>query len=596
MPINPPAELTLQNELANVAQQIDSAKHGTKNKVLNDVCTRFGWSQSRLYRELAGIGWTSNRKQRSDAGKTACSEDSLGLIAAMRMQSQRKNGKLTMPTTVARSIAMQNGNDVAVSVSTVNRQLRMRNLANQDIKSASPSTRVQSKHPNHVHQVDPSLCLIYYSPNGQQYMMQDDEFYKNKPDNFAKVKLKCWRYVLTDHYSNTIIARYYAAAGENSENMWDFLCYAWQKLGNRVFHGVPDILYWDKGSANQSSAIKNALNELDVKHISHEVGRARAKGSVEGANNTVETQFECRLKLEPVDNVQQLNAAVEHWYNAFNSNSIQNQDTRLNRRGMHKPVARYALWQTIRATNIRELPHLDMCKKLLSSKPQTRTVNANLIISFVHPKVGKTGDYSLKDCAGVLVGMKVQVCTLFYSDAAVKVMFKRNDGTSAAYTCQPVAYDTLSGMPLNAPVYGEDFNAMPDTSVEKGKKAGDKLAYPGLDQDEIKKAKAKQKAPFGGTINAHSHLADSANAAPGFMQKSGDVITPPSMPVFNEKPMSLIAAKTKIAAQLHRDLTSDEITWLHASYTTVLPNDLDSILQQFRDGVPTAPLLRVVNK
>jgi len=31
-----------------------------------------------------------------------------------------------------------------------------------------------------MHQIDPSLCLIYYTPKGQA-IMRDEEFYKNKP-------------------------------------------------------------------------------------------------------------------------------------------------------------------------------------------------------------------------------------------------------------------------------------------------------------------------------------------------------------------------------------------------------------------------------
>jgi hypothetical protein len=36
-----------------------------------------------------------------------------------------------------------------------------------------------------VHQVDPSLCLVYYL-NGRQYIMEDREFYKNKLENLPR--------------------------------------------------------------------------------------------------------------------------------------------------------------------------------------------------------------------------------------------------------------------------------------------------------------------------------------------------------------------------------------------------------------------------
>ena len=45
-------------------------------------------------------------------------------------------------------------------------------------------------------------------------------------------------------------------------------------------------------------------------------------GGVEGANNLVETQFESRLRFDPVHSVDQLNAAASAWAEAFNANAI----------------------------------------------------------------------------------------------------------------------------------------------------------------------------------------------------------------------------------------------------------------------------------
>ena len=81
----------------------------------------------------------------------------------------------------------------------------------------------------------------------------------------------------------------------------------------------------------------------------HEAGNARAKGGVEGGNNIVETQFECRLRFEPVDDVEGLNRAATAWSEAYNANLIPGQDTRLRRTGLSMPVARYDLWQLIKS-------------------------------------------------------------------------------------------------------------------------------------------------------------------------------------------------------------------------------------------------------
>lgn len=596
MAIDTPTEIALQDELRALAQKLDCAGHGQKDPLKNAACQAYGWSKDKLYRELKKIGWNSGRKRRADAGTTKCDEGSLGFVGALRQHSMRKNGKQIMFTPVAKSVAMANGYKMDASVSTINRQLSKRQLAPKHMKQDSPSVRMRSLYPNHVHQVDPSLCVLFYMPNGEQRIMEDDKFYKNKLDNYAKIKLKCWRYVLVDHTSNVVIVRYYAAAGENAENMWDFLCYCWGRKNNSVMHGVCDILYWDKGSANQAGSILNALRELDCQSLTHEPGRARAKGAVEGANNLVETQFECRLKFEPVNGVDELNAAVECWYNAYNSNSIPGQDTRLERRGMAQPVTRYGLWQTIKAEKLRVLPNRDICASLRRSVPVTRAVSSNLTISFKHPKADKSNDYSLRECAGVLVGMKVEVSALYFGEAQIRIVIKHVDDSESIHKLTPIEYDSLTGFPIDSAVFGEEFKALPDTGVEDAKKAADKLAYPDLDQDEIKKAKNKQKTPFGGDVKAHSYLEQSKQQAPSFMEKKGAVIQPPSETFMDEKPLSLIQAKKMISQRMsNRDLKPEEITWIHDNFTQVLPSQIESILTQLRNGVPAQPVLRVVN-
>ncbi|WP_172449392.1 DDE-type integrase/transposase/recombinase [Bowmanella denitrificans] len=574
--------------------QLGGARHGEKGKILKDAAALYGWSMPTLYRKLEDMGWRSGRKRRVDAGQSSVDDQTMTVLESLRVQSVRKNGKLTMPTTVARGIAINNGYQVDVTPSTLNRLMRRRGTSNQALRTDSPHTRVRSLHPNHVHQVDPSLCLVYYLGDGKQYIMEADQFYKNKLENYAKVKLKCWRYVLVDHYSATMAVRYYAAAGENTRNLFDFLCFAWQKDSTKVLHGVPKILYWDKGSANTSPAIKHFLDQLDVQHLTHEAGKARAKGAVEGANNLVETQFECRLKFEPVDNVDQLNAAAATWCHAYNANCIPGQDTRLSRKGMATPLARYGLWQTIRKEHLRLLPNEDICRALLTSKPQERTVAANLTISFRHPHLGKSAEYSLRDCAGVQVGMKVLVAPLVYSAADIRVDINLADGSHQVHHIGPEQFDSLSGMPVAGPVFGENYAAAPDTDVERRKKAADRAAYPDLNDQDIAKAKAKQKTPFNGQIKAHSYLQDAASQTPAYMQKTGSQIEPTAIPKPQQRMVSRVQMKMWLLGKLFRDFTADELAWLN-SLEDVAEQDLETILSQIRDGVPAKPALRVVS-
>ena len=75
-------------------------------------------------------------------------------------------------------------------------------------------------------------------------------------------------------------------------------------------HGVPFILYTDKGCANTSGLFKNLLERLDVTFIPHATGNSRAKGQVENGNNIVETQFEGRLRFIKIESLEQLKPSL----------------------------------------------------------------------------------------------------------------------------------------------------------------------------------------------------------------------------------------------------------------------------------------------
>lgn len=584
--------------LRDIARRLASAKHNCKGSIVEETTRLYGWSKGTLYRKLKKIGFDSGRKTRTDAGKTSVTEEALLTLEGLRDSGIRKNGKVTMGTPVAREIALTNGLDANVSASTLNRLFRARATSTKQLKQDTPSVIMRSLHPNHVHQVDPSLCVLYYAPDGTQHMMEADKFYKNKLENYNKVKLKCWRYTMTDHFSNAVVVKYYAALGENVVSLFDFLCYAWED-NDKIIHGAPGLLYWDKGSANGAHAIRNFLDQLEVEHLTHKPGKARAKGSVEGANNLVETQFECRLKIEPVDSVEELNQQARSWMIAYNSNTIKYQDTRLKRKGMREPVARFALWQMIRKEQVRLLPNRDICQALLTAKPQTRIVDDNLMITFVHPNIGKSAPYSLAHCEGIIKGIKVMVCALVYGDAAVKVTVDTPLGEQLQHKVTPEAFDPVTGLPLSGPVFGQNYQRHADTQVEQSKKALNQHAYPNRTAEEIEKAKNKQQAPFDGKLVAHSHLAEQAASGPAYMKKPGKVIAPASIPQVTDKTLSNMALRIWMKERTPRDFTPDELVWLKG-LGEVQESQLHDLLQQLKDGIAeqattvTPPILKAI--
>jgi hypothetical protein len=494
--------------LCSLAQRLDAAPHGTKGELLKEACTLYGWSAAKLYAELERqAGWTSGRKVRADKGSSKQSAETLQFLAAMERGSVRANGKQTMHLPVAASIAANNGHAVSVSSRQLSRLINARRLGVKQQAEARAPVALRSLHPNHVHQVDPSLCLVYYL-RGQQRMIRDDEFYKNKLDKLAKVQFKVWRYVLWDHASGLVLPWYVEAAGESPVNLYKFLMFAWGQQPGRRFHGVPKILMWDKGSANTATAVQTLLSALEVQSITHAPGNARAKGGVENANNLVETQFESRLRFDPVHSVEELNAAVAAWAEAYNANAIPNQDTRLRREGM-TPTARYDLWMRIRQDELRLLPPEPVCQVFMEGRKVTRKVSRGLTISYAHPRADAPRTYDVAGLAGVCAGDTLEISPLLFGNCAISLRVPRFDGEDVAYRLEPLADERDDfGRPLAAPVIGEGYAARPMTDADRSAQALDSLLYPGMSAEDMDKARRSNAALMGGTVDAVRHLAE----------------------------------------------------------------------------------------
>jgi hypothetical protein len=269
--------------------------------------------------------------------------------------------------------------------------------------------------------------------------------------------------------------------------MYDFLLYAWgqKPLKAYVFHGVPEVVIWDCGSGNLAKATTNALTTLGVKTIAHLPEHPRAKGQVEQGNRLVETQFESRLRFEPVGSIEELNAAVERWCAAYNANVIPGMDTRLRRDGKLVGV-RAALWQRIPPEKLRELPDEQTCRQVFSRGVQSRKVKGDLSISMVHPKVSHSLRYSLRDLPGILVGMEVPVQPVLLSNAGVCMVRYEYEGEGVSFEVAPIQYDE-AGFRVDAPVFGEQYKRPKDTAREtSGKTLPDLTAVMGPAHSFIK--------------------------------------------------------------------------------------------------------------
>jgi hypothetical protein len=489
------------------------APRGQQQALLQNFAAAKGKSVHWVYGVLRQYtGFCTQRKTRADSGKTRLPDATLNFIASSINESVRNNGISTKPTCVAMNIAAQNGLEVNVSTARMNSLLRAKRLDVKAQATARNHQRQRSLHPNHVHQIDPSLCLIYYM-GGEQRVMREQEFNKNKPVAIEKIKLKVWRYVRYDHASGCLDARYFEAAGENQQSLFDFLLYTWGRSPKRVNHGVPKMLLWDKGSANTSTGIKRLLDALGVHHETHATHHAWVKGGVENANWIVERHFESRLRDEPVTSIEQLNASAENWVRDYNANVMPHIDARVQRDDGTRYV-RDDLWNLISHTPeaLIEMPAPAVCRYFMRGKEETRQIRDGHI-TFVHPQSGKSELYSLqawaKDFAN---GEKVRVSPMLLGDRVLRVEVDRYGQEPLHIEVAPEVDFDAFGRPMSAVILGEERKSAPHTAAMEASKVIAQTAFGvGVSLEEADTKRAKNARPFahfndGKGIVAHSHL------------------------------------------------------------------------------------------
>ncbi|MCG9768654.1 hypothetical protein L1D59_08530 [Pseudoalteromonas piscicida] len=582
------------------AEQLDNAGHGQKGTIREKACETLGLSKDALYRKLKKLGWQSGKAKRSDAGTTAMDDEALNMLVAILNQGVRDNGKRIMDVTTAKSILVANGY-ACLSTSQISRVLAKRNASVSALDRATPHVQMRSLAPNHVHQVDPSYCLLYYPPGKKgkvQRYANDSEFYANKPENLERIKhLRVWRYVLVDHNSGMIRVRYYESAGETQANMFDFLMWCWKQHEGSPFMGVPQILLWDKGSANTGKAITNVLDALKVKNIPHEAGNPRAKGAVEVANNIVEKQFESRILFEPVSSVEELNESVWAWQEAFNANKIPGMNCKHSR---HKQ-ARSDVWLTIYQPQnrdyLRMLPDEQVCRLLLTKAGDTRTVKDGLTITYVHPLTKTSLSYDLYGLEHVRNGIKVSVSPLLIGDTPDLLVGVKNPLDEVVYHQVAPANFDASGFRVDAAVIGEEHQRHADTATQSAAKEADRLAYGNLSDEDVKKAKKQKAAPFGGNLVAHSHLKNVEHetriAPKGETIQSDNPVAKQiaQAPKRKGKVLDDLDLRIIIAERLGRNLRPNEVDWLKQQ--EVVETEVDVVVEQLHNGIAETPVLKM---
>lgn len=489
--------------LLDVRRRAHAAGHGGKQAVYAEACQQLGITRATLMRRLKDITVTAPRKRRADAGQHELAQPDALRLSAHMMEGYRANDKSIQALRLslqqlraenplfASVVDADTGETRQLSESACARALRAYALHPEQLRAPAPVQQLASDHPNDVWQIDASISTLFYVPEeGGAQDMSPAEFYKNKPNNFERIKRqRLTRYVLTDHCSGSIFV-HYVAGGESIVNMAEaFLAAIAQRPGQQMY-GVPYHLMMDPGSAGTAGAFGNLLRRLQVTAIVNQVGNARAKGQVENAHNLVETNFESGFKFAHVPSIGWINEQAARWMCWYNAARVHS------RHGM----TRWAKWLQITQQQLR-LVDAALARELLTHEPATPKVARDLTVRFA----GRVWD--VRSVPGVLVGEKITITHNPFDRAAATVLLHDADGAELLHPVPELA-EGEHGFAAGAARIGREFKAQPETAAQANRKAVERLAT-GADTDEAAGAARRAKAlPFGGRMDPYKHLDD----------------------------------------------------------------------------------------
>ncbi|ENR3786319.1 DDE-type integrase/transposase/recombinase [Salmonella enterica] len=548
----------LNQRLMHYADAARHAGHGRKEAIYKTACEELRMSRATLLKKLKAFQPAAQRKQRADAGCSALTREEALVISGTWLESRRNNDKrlysLESVVKALRTNGMimagrtdeETGEFFPLSIDAISRALRSYRLHYDQLQNPAPSLELASKHPNHVWQIDASICVLYYLKNpGKKAkgdtglrVMDRDTFYKNKPKNLDRiVNDRVWSFELIDHTTNWIYVEY-RFGGESAENFLSVMINAMQERGGAdVLHGVPSILYTDPGSALVSASMLNMCRALGIRCLQHKARNARATGAVEKARDIIECDFEAGLRFCRVETVEELNRYVRLWRMSYNRNHIHS------RYGMSRTES----WLRITPEQLIKAPPVDICRELAVAAPEERTVTSKLRVSF------RGQEFSVESVPGACVGDKLQITRNPWHENEARVIVTDEDGFEQYLPVYAVEKDEW-GYAVNAPVIGERYGQMPVTDAQHNRNEVEQRLYGTGNEVETAAARKAGAIPFGGRFNPYKEIEDAQCNSPVYLPRKGSEAQPrvrihqtEAAPLSHVK--AAMALQTKLKAQ-----------------------------------------------
>ncbi|EJG5923815.1 DDE-type integrase/transposase/recombinase [Salmonella enterica] len=573
----------LNQRLMHYADAARHAGHGRKEPIYKAACEELRMSRATLLKKLKAFQPAAQRKQRADAGCSALTREEALVISGVWLESRRNNDKrlysLESVVKALRTNGMimagrtdeETGEFFPLSIDAISRALRSYRLHYDQLQNPTPSLELASKHPNHVWEIDASICVLYYLKNpGKKVkgdtglrVMDRDTFYKNKPKNLDRiVNDRVWSFELIDHTTNWIYVEY-RFGGESAENFLSVMINAMQERGGAdVLHGIPSILYTDPGSALVSASMLNMCRALGIRCLQHKARNARATGAVEKARDIIECDFEAGLRFCRVETIEELNRYVRLWRMSYNRNHIHS------RYGMSRTES----WLRITPEQLIKAPPVDICRELAVAAPEERTVTSKLRVSF------RGQEFSVESIPGAFVGDKLQITRNPWHENEARVIVTDEDGFEQYLPVYAVEKDEW-GYAVNAPVIGERYGQMPVTDAQHSRNEVEQRLYGTGNEVETAAARKAGAIPFGGRFNPYKEIEDAQSNSPAYLPRKGNEVQP-RVRVYQSEATPLTHVQAAMALMARFKAQGQEWNTTHYQH----------LQQRYPDGVPEEQL------
>ncbi|EHK2735632.1 DDE-type integrase/transposase/recombinase [Salmonella enterica] len=579
----------LNQRLMHYADAARHAGHGRKEAIYKAACEELRMSRATLIKKLKAFQPAAQRKQRADAGCSALTREEALVISGTWLESRRNNDKrlysLEGVVKALRANGMiaagrtdeETGEFFPLSIDAISRALRSYRLHYDQLQHATPSLELKSLHPNHVWQIDASICVLYYLKNPNKKakgdtglrIMDRETFYKNKPKNLDRiVNDRVWSFELIDHTTNWIYVEY-RFGGESADNFLSVMINAMQeRSGMDVLHGIPSILFTDPGSALVSAPMLNMCRALGIRCLQHKARNARATGAVEKSRDIIECDFEAGLRFVRVETIEQLNHYARLWRMNYNLTHIH---------GRYE-ISRTDAWKRITAEQLVKAPSPDICRELAIAAPEERTITSKLRISF------RGQEFSVENIPHACVGDKLLVTRNPWHENEARVIVTDEDGFENYVPVYALEKDEW-GYSVNAPVIGEKYGHMPVTDTQLNRAEVDHILYGTNNKDETDKARKSGAIPFDGRFNPYKEIEEAEHSKVAVLPLRGREVQPAVRIQQAEiTPMSHVKAamalRTRFEA-LRREWNPTHYQYLVDHYPDgVQEEQLDTIMQE----------------